>query len=577
MMKKHVGYKVIGMLVMLFLVFLINNVAQNVSSKNSKEAFLAMSDVYINLEGKNTQLAVDVQKAKLFMNQFFWVTDQNKISDISTNCQKNNAEISELLGEMKELTEKSEANTLITVMREYSSIVEGFIDVLEDLSNAVNAGDYAAMGASSANITEYYLSLEEAQQEFNKILLEVVDSVTDERIDAIARGNRLTVITFVLFVLFMCSNIFITQKFISKPAKHADAELRVILDKLNRDEGDLTERIATKSNDEIGQLINGVNGLLDKLQSTMRILKTETLNMNNSVNRITNSIVDSNENAVGVSSTMEQLSASMEEVTATLSTVNNGVQEVLDISKDMNNQAKQGANYITDVKKKAQEIKEDTIQGKNFTVDMIQNIRSLLEVAIQNSKNVDKINDLTNEILNISSQTNLLALNASIEAARAGDAGRGFAVVADEIGKLAANSSETANNIQTISVMVTQAVEELSKNADEMLHFINERVLVDYDKFVDVATHYHDDAEDINQTLQHFYRSACKLEETMEDMTDGIDGIATAVNESAEGVTNVACNTGELVRALSEIQKEANANKDISELLSSEVSKFKNI
>ena len=183
---------------------------------------------------------------------------------------------------------------------------------------------------------------------------------------------------------------------------------------------------------------------------------------------------------------MEELSASMEEVSATLTHVNEGVQDVLDISKDMNSQAKEGADFITDVKKKAQNIKDDTVQSKNSTVDMIRDIRSLLEVSIMNSKNVNKINELTNEILSISSQTNLLALNASIEAARAGEAGRGFAVVADEIGKLASNSAETANNIQSISVMVTQSVEELSKNAD-----------------------------DINRTLQHFYNSTRALEDTI--------------------------------------------------------------
>ncbi len=576
-MRKHVGYKVIGMLMMLFIIFLVNGVAQNISSRNSRDAFSAMSSVYINLEGKNTFLAVDVQKAKLFMNQFFQVTDKAKMPAILENCAKNNEEIRALLVEMEAIVEKSESELLKSEMKAYSTLLKEVVLILEDLAAAIEIGDLASAGSSGVALTEYYLELEETQRSFNETLESVVEDVTAERIDAITRSNRLSIITFVLFIMFMLSNIFITIKFISIPASRADVQLRGILDKLNKDEGNLTERITVKSNDEIGNLIKGINGLLDMLQSTMGILKTETLNMNNSIHRITKSIEESNANATGVSAVMEELSASMVEMTSTLNYVSDGVQDGLGISKEMNLEAKQGADFITDVKKKAQGIKEDTVQSKNSTVKMINEIRSLLEVAIQNSKNVNKINELTNEILSISSQTNLLALNASIEAARAGDSGRGFAVVADEIGKLATNSSTTANNIQSISVMVTHAVEELSKNADDMLQFIDERVLVDYDKFVDVATQYHDDADEINRTLQHFYNNAHKLEDTMETMTSSIEGISTTINESTEGVTNASRSTGHLVEALDGIEKEAYANRDISELLSGEVSKFKYI
>lgn len=207
----------------------------------------------------------------------------------------------------------------------------------------------------------------------------------------------------------------------------------------------------------------------------------------------------------------------------------------------------------------------------------MQDIRNALEAAVAESRSVEQINELTGEILNITDQTNLLALNASIEAARAGEAGKGFAVVADEIRVLADNSRDTANNIQSISNQVTGAVEQLAKNAENMLHFIDKKIMKDYDDFVGVAGQYEKDADNVNDILTNFARNTGDINETIQTMNEGINNIAIAVDESARAVTSVAENAVNLVESITQIKKETENNQDISSKLSDEVNRFKNV
>ena len=149
----------------------------------------------------------------------------------------------------------------------------------------------------------------------------------------------------------------------------------------------------------------------------------------------------------------------------------------------------------------ADKLKNDAILNKKNTGEIVTDIIGKLQTTIQESKKVEKVSELTNDILNIADQTNLLALNASIEAARAGEAGRGFAVVASEIGKLSESSRDAAVNIQSINSTVIGTVQELIKNANALVTYMEQNILPDYDNFVCAGAQYNDDAVYINEVV----------------------------------------------------------------------------
>ena len=206
---------------------------------------------------------------------------------------------------------------------------------------------------------------------------------------------------------------------------------------------------------------------------------------------------------------------------------------------------------------------------------MITPILESLKQAIEDSKSVEQISQLTEQILSISSQTNLLALNASIEAARAGDAGKGFAVVADEIRQLADSSRTTANNIQAINEMVTSAVQKLIDSSNTILSYINETILPDYDNFVDGGKQYNNDANMINETMVDYAAKADNLKNIMRQITEAISDIAKAIEESANSITSVSSNVQRLASDVSEMNTEIDNNNRIVKELGEESSVFK--
>lgn len=576
-MRKHIGVRVISMLALLLLVFLLNSLLSGYSSRQALGALQTVSGTYMRLEEENLALVRTIEECKLYSNMIVWMEDAATVEAMANDVPKLIDAMDTTLAEMETLCRSTKDDALLGLLQEYKTQTEVLEDTLIQVAALYLYGDTEGTAAANSGMYELVLDIQEKADAFEAQLEAEAAQLAVVREERAISANIYAGILFAFYILISVLMTVSVHYSVSIPARRASEHLVSIIDRIENSEGDLTERIMIKSQDEVGELVRGVNNFIGQLQSIMQKIRKESFHMDELVAKITDGLNESNESANNVSATMEELSASMQEVAATLDQINVGAQEILNASQNMRNKVESSTQFVGEIRERAEEIRVEVTGSKESAIQMMGEIRTMLKEAVENSRSVEKINELTGEILNISSQTNLLALNASIEAARAGDAGRGFAVVAEEIRVLADNSRDTANNIQNISTLVTKAVGDLSGNADEMLQFIDNTVLADYDKFVDMANQYHNDADSMDEILHEFYRQAQELAGTMSSMTEGLDGINIAVDESAQGVTVAAESTSELVEALGSIKLQANTNQEISGKLQGEVRRFKHI
>lgn len=575
-MKKSIGAKVFSMLAIMTVLFILVAVANVVALTEIKKNTETLNG-YLAMEQSRGNVAVAFEEVQLYASLSYYKRESDDIDAMRTKFAAAIEDVETNTAQLQELAADCGDTELIGAVQAMAEALESFTEYASKILEASTAEQFDTALSLVDGIYPVMSPAQEAEDAYDEILEQkkgVVEATENKLVKSIYAFN---ISFFLLFAVIAIVAFIVVMKTIASPAKNSGKQLAQIIDKLQNNEGDLTERIPVRTKDEIGQMTLGVNGFLDTMQKIMHALKVDAENLKVSAETVSREISESNESAGNVSATMEEMSASMEEISATLGQIASGSDNVLNDVQQMMEHVNNGVTLVVEIKDRAQEMYQATVSGKENTSQSMEDMRRAMMEAIEESRNVEQINDLTGEILNIASQTNLLSLNASIEAARAGEAGKGFAVVADEIRNLADSSRDTANNIQSISNMVTGAVQRLAENAESMVRFVDEKVMKDYDDFVEVVRQYESDAESVNTIITDFSINTNEISNIIEDMNIGINDIATAVDESAKGVTVVAESAVDLVQAISNIQKETENNQEISNELSNEVSKFKKV
>ena len=573
--KKRISIKILILIPVFVLGFLAisSNIESIINLRNVNSKAVTIADEHM----KNISELSNIQKKtqnihKLALSHII-ATDLDTLISIVDEIRAEQAEIDSYINQYGQNLRNFDSEA-------YDKLLESYKNMKYEIENLLaysgNNAKQAAFALANGDIKKYGNDIQSQIDIIIDKANENADRTSKElnRMyrDALFKNTFSVVLSIVsVIIAFYCVFILVIRKINS-----INSEVHDIISGIDRKEGDLTKRITIRSNDEVADLGIGINTFMDKLQGIMKMIIENSQQLKTVVNEVHENVRISNDSASDLSAVTEELSATMLQIEESANKINQNTESVRSEVEQIASKSDSINTYSKQMKENADRMEADAKATMNETSSKVHDILSVLNNAIKDSSSVEQVNGLTEEILSISSQTNLLALNASIEAARAGEAGKGFAVVADEIRQLADSSRETANSIQEINGIVTNAVHNLAGNANNLVEYVNNSILPEFDKFVQSGVEYKENASYIENVMDEFSVKTDDLKQAVSEIANSINTITCAIEEGANGVSGAAESTQELVENIENINSRMEQNQQIAEKLQNETNIFTN-
>lgn len=462
--------------------------------------------------------------------------------------------------------------------KEYNDIKKNYEELKYECANVMA---FSAAGKkedayelANGKISKCADAIESDIESIKKIVNQDANAQRQKLTSAYHSSIGTSIVTILISIAALFSAMVAVLRWVIYPLANTNREMNEIISGIDNQQGDLTRRVTITNNKEVASVGGGINAFMAKLQEIFRMISSNSRDLEGVVNEVRESVQTSNGSVSDLSALTEELSATMQDISDNASRINENTESVAGEVKSIAEKTIEINQYTKEMKEHAEAMEHAARENMDTTGAKVNDIVSVLSQAIEDSNSVNQVDNLTNDILNIASQTNLLALNASIEAARAGDAGKGFAVVASEISQLAAASQEAANNIQSINAIVITAVHNLADNANGLVEYMNEKILPEFQKFVESGGAYHDKATFIESVMADFEAKTDSLQNSMDEIANSVNTISHAIEEGVSGVVSAADSTQVLVSDMDKISKKMDENFAIAEGLKKETSVF---
>lgn len=561
-------------IVLLGIVTIVSNSAAIMNLKNVNKNAVTITDYHMQSKDCLSIIQEEVQIIHKLGLSHIIATEFNKKIEIVESIKQHQAITEDRIQIYEMYVGESERDA-------YESLVNNYYTLGDTIANLL------AYSAANKTMEAYaYANTEVASSgEAVKSNIEELSAETDEAIDA-ARVtlekvynesiaiNSIIIGISIITILFA---VIVVIRRIINPINEIEKELANIITGIEHKEGDLTQRVPVKYKDEIALLGDGINLFMEKLQNIFLMISSNSNRVDTIVNEVLLSVNDSNDNVNSLSALLEELSAAMFEISSNAEIINANASDVKQEVNLFAVRSKEIKEYSQSMKDEADRMESTARRNVEKTDEKVSVMLEVLNKAIEESNNVNQINNLTNEILDISNQTTLLALNASIEAARAGESGRGFAVVASEISNLANSSHNTASRIQDVNTIVRNSVQNLAENARNLIEFLNDSILPDFNAFLETGSKYNQDATYIQGTMNDFSAKTVEIKKVTEDIAKSIATISSAIADSLEGVNGVSESAQELVKDIDKITGRMSENQKVTNELKQEMEVFKRI